>query len=121
MSSQQSSRNHSAYSSTSSSYHAHVYASQATQASYNTNTWMTVIPIEDDDLTFGGKPLSDWYEEDRRRYSSESFEVPPEQQEARGRTRQRAYEPAPSSGHHHHHNNKHGHKKHHHAKKSDNK
>lgn len=27
------------------------------------------IEIDDDDLTFGGKPLSKWYEEDRRRLS----------------------------------------------------
>ncbi len=31
--------------------------------------WMTATMIEDDDLTFGGKPLSTLYEEDRRRYS----------------------------------------------------
>lgn len=103
MSSQQSSRNHS-HSSTTSSYY---YYAQTTQP-----TWMTVIPIEDDDLTFGGKPLSDWYEEDRRRYSPETEAVMPEQ-EARGRTRKRTCEPAPA----HHHG---GHHKHHH-KKSDKK
>lgn len=91
-------------------------ASQQTSrnSSYSTTTvsyrYMTVIPIEDDDLTFGGKPLSDWHEEDRYRYSSESAD------EMRGRTRQRPHEPAPV-GHHGHH--KHGHK--HHSKKSDKK
>lgn len=115
MSSQQSSRG-SAYSSTASSpyQHAYYYHDAPPQA-----TWMKVIPIEDDELTFGGKPLSDWHEEDLRRYSSSSFDS----DEHRGRTRQRAYyEPASgstsghtSSGHHH----KHGHK--HHHKKSDKK
>lgn len=122
MSSQQSSRG-SAYSSTASSpyQHASYYYDVPAQA-----TWMKVIPIEDDELTFGGKPLSDWHEEDLRRYSSSSFDS---HDEHRGRTRQRAYyEPtsaatsgaAPtSSGHHHHHKHGHGHK--HHHKKSDKK
>lgn len=117
MSSQQSSRNHShssTVSAASSSYYYYYAQTTTTQP-----TWMTVIPIEDDDLTFGGKPLSDWYEEDRRRYSPETEAVMPEAQvhEARGRTRQRAAcEPAPAhhhGGHHHH--------KHHHHKTSDKK
>lgn len=33
--------------------------------------WMMATVIEDDDLTFGGKPLSAWYEEERRRQSAE--------------------------------------------------
>lgn len=82
---------------------------------------MKVIPIEDDELTFGGKPLSDWHEEDLSRYSSSSFDS---HDEHRGRTRQRAYyEPTSgsssghtSSGHH-----KHGHGHKHHHKKSDKK
>ncbi|KAJ4415730.1 hypothetical protein N0V82_007159 [Gnomoniopsis sp. IMI 355080] len=90
MASQQTSRN-SSYATT----------AAATTVSYR---YMTVIPIEDDDLTFGGKPLSDWHEEDRYRYSSESAD------EMRGRTRSRPHE----SSHH-----KHGHK--HHHKKSDKK
>lgn len=94
-------------------YHYDAYAAQASQAA---SQWMKVIPIEDDDLTFGGKPLSDWYEEDRRRYSSSSLESPDEAQQ-RGRTRQRAYhEPAPTS--HGHSKHGHGHK---HHKKSDKK
>lgn len=96
MTSQQSSRNN-PYSAT---------AAAATTVSYR---YMTVIPIEDDDLTFGGKPLSDWHEEDRYRYSSESAD------EMRGRTRSRPHEHSSSSHHHH----KHGHK--HHHKKSDKK
>ncbi len=34
-----------------------------------TQRWMTAILIDDDDLTFGGKPLRDLHEEDRRRSS----------------------------------------------------
>ncbi|KAG6007600.1 hypothetical protein E4U21_005798 [Claviceps maximensis] len=32
--------------------------------------WMQPIDIDDEDLMFGGKSLSAWYEEDRRRLSS---------------------------------------------------
>ncbi|KAI3395958.1 hypothetical protein diail_597 [Diaporthe ilicicola] len=126
MSSQQSSRGSaysgSAYSSTASSPYQHAYYYDAPAQA----TWMKVIPIEDDELTFGGKPLSDWHEEDLRRYSSSSFDS--SHDEHRGRTRQRAYyEPtshaasggaAPTSSGHHH---KHGHGHKHHHKKSDKK
>lgn len=95
-SSQQSSRNSS-------------YSTTAT-ASYR---YMTVIQIEDDDLTFGGKPLSDWHEDHRYRYSSTTNASSDD--ELRGRTRQRPHEIASSSGGSH----KHGHK--HHSKKSDKK
>ncbi|KAG6354631.1 hypothetical protein INS49_004649 [Diaporthe citri] len=121
MSSQQSSRG-SAYSSTASSPYQHAYYYDAPAQA----TWMKVIPIEDDELTFGGKPLSDWHEEDLRRYSSSSFDS---HDEHRGRTRQRAsyYEPTsapgsgsgPTSSGGHHHKHGHGHK--HHHKKSDKK
>lgn len=121
MSSQQSSRG-SAYSSTASSPYQHAYYYDAPAQA----TWMKVIPIEDDELTFGGKPLSDWHEEDLRRYSSSSFDS---HDEHRGRTRQRSYYyeptsapgsgsgPTSSGGHHH----KHGHGHKHHHKKSDKK
>ncbi len=56
--------------------------------------WVMATIIEDDDLTFGGKPLSTWYEEDRRRYSlgeesapSPRFEEDTEEEERRGRQR----------------------------------
>ncbi len=63
--------------------------------------WMVAtISIDDDDLTFGGKPLSTLYEEDRRRYSvgEESLPSSPspsshgsseedEEEERRGRQR----------------------------------
>ncbi|KAH7149070.1 hypothetical protein B0J13DRAFT_620972 [Dactylonectria estremocensis] len=38
----------------------------------NAYTWVQPTIIEDDDLTFGGKSLSTWYEEERRRLSSGS-------------------------------------------------
>ncbi|KAF4966348.1 hypothetical protein FSARC_5976 [Fusarium sarcochroum] len=46
--------------------------------------WVQPTIIEDEDLTFGGKALSTWYEEDRRRHSSGSDE-----EERRGRERVR--------------------------------
>ncbi|KAL7921386.1 hypothetical protein ACQKWADRAFT_295627 [Trichoderma austrokoningii] len=36
----------------------------------NSHTWIQPIIIEDEDLMFGGKSLSTWYEEDRSRLSS---------------------------------------------------
>ncbi|KFH40773.1 hypothetical protein ACRE_085220 [Hapsidospora chrysogenum ATCC 11550] len=36
--------------------------------------WVQPTVIDDDDLTFGGKSLSTWYEEDRRRLSSGDME-----------------------------------------------
>lgn len=47
---------------------------------------MIATVIEDDDLTFGGKPLSAWYEEDRRRLSNSGKD----EEERRGRQRERA-------------------------------
>lgn len=83
-------------------------AAAAATASYR---YMTVIPIEDDDLTFGGKALSDWHEEDRYRYGSSEDEM-------RGRTRHRPYEAASSSSGS---SSGGGHKHKHHHKKSDKK
>ena len=58
------------------------------QATY---PWMMATMIEDDDLQFGGKPLSTWYEEDRRRYSLGEDSAPStgfaEEEERRGRQR----------------------------------
>ncbi|WAO84622.1 Hypothetical protein NCS54_00184200 [Fusarium falciforme] len=48
-------------------------------------TWVQPTIIEDEDLTFGGKALSTWYEEERRRLSSGSDE---EERRGRERTRQ---------------------------------
>lgn len=48
------------------------------------HAWVQPTVIEDDDLTFGGKSLSAWYEEDRRRFSHSDGE-----EERRGRERVR--------------------------------
>ncbi|KAL8288453.1 hypothetical protein RB597_000523 [Gaeumannomyces tritici] len=68
--------------------------------------WLMATPIDDDDLTFGGKSLSTWYEEDRRRFSlgdesSRTMESD-EEEESRGRQRVRAHYDAPSTSHRHH-------------------
>ncbi|CAF3521571.1 hypothetical protein SNK03_003897 [Fusarium graminearum] len=49
--------------------------------------WVQPTIIEDEDLTFGGKSLSAWYEEDRRRHSSGSNSS--DEEERRGRERVR--------------------------------
>jgi hypothetical protein len=49
--------------------------------------------IEDEDLTFGGKSLSAWYEEDRRRFSHSD-----EEEERRGRERVRRQYPEKKHG-----------------------
>jgi hypothetical protein len=48
--------------------------------------WIEPITIDDDDLTFGGKPLSTLYEEERQRLSSGSSS---DEEERRGRQRVR--------------------------------
>jgi hypothetical protein len=70
-------------------------------------SWVMATVIEDDDLMFGGKPLCDWYEEDRRALSSCIDE-----QQTRGRTRERAH----IESHHHdkpHHQHQPKHERHH--------
>lgn len=119
MSAQQSSRS-SAYSSTASSPHQYFHYVYDAPAQAQ-EQWMKVIPIEDDELTFGGKSLSDWHEEDLRRYSGSSFDS---DEQRRGRTRNRScYEPAATmtaakttAGHHGHAHayHKYGHAHHHH-------
>ncbi|KAL2270682.1 hypothetical protein VTJ83DRAFT_53 [Remersonia thermophila] len=66
--------------------------------------WMVATVIEDDDLMFGGKPLCAWYEEDRRRLSSESIV---DEEETRGRQRERVRidTHAHHKSHRHHHRN----------------
>ncbi|CAJ2510604.1 Uu.00g062290.m01.CDS01 [Anthostomella pinea] len=68
------------------------------------HSWMEPIVIDDDDLMFGGKSLSAWYEEERQPVSY------PAEEERRGRQRVRQ---------HHSHSHKHHHHHHHHAKPSD--
>lgn len=50
-------------------------------------TWVQPTVIEDDDLTFGGKSLSAWYEEERRRLSSGSGSDDGEERRGRERVR----------------------------------
>ncbi|RFU74692.1 hypothetical protein TARUN_7562 [Trichoderma arundinaceum] len=65
----------------------------------NAHTWIQPIIIEDEDLMFGGKSLSAWYEEDRSRLSSSSSsnssddgnQSPEEEEERRGRERTRRH------------------------------
>jgi len=56
--------------------------------------WMQPIEIDDEDLMFGGKSLSAWYEEERQ------TPAVPVEEERRGRQRVRSHH---SSSHHHHH------------------
>jgi len=81
----------------------HIADPSAREIDLGSHPWMVATVIEDDDLTFGGKPLSAWYEEDRRRLSSSD---PDEEEERRGRQRERA---RIDSHHHHHHHHQHHH------------
>jgi len=72
----------------------HIADPSAREVDLGSHPWMIATVIEDDDLTFGGKPLSTWYEEDRRRLSTGD-----EEEERRGRQRERVR----VSSHHHHH------------------
>jgi hypothetical protein len=56
----------------------------AMEIELNSHAWVQPIIIEDEDLQFGGKALSAWYEEERKRLSSYSDE-----EERRGRQRVR--------------------------------
>lgn len=68
------------------------------------HSWMVATVIEDDDLMFGGKPLSTWYEEDRRRLSNGHDE-----EETRGRQRERVRVDSHHQHHHHTHHTQHQH------------
>ncbi|KAI0397189.1 hypothetical protein F5Y17DRAFT_13481 [Xylariaceae sp. FL0594] len=70
--------------------------------------WMEPIVINDEDLTWGGKSLSAWYEEERQ---SADFVMEEEQEEHRGRQRIRQHHPHQR---HQHHQNHHHHHPHHH-------
>ncbi|KAI0545359.1 hypothetical protein F4679DRAFT_588568 [Xylaria curta] len=67
--------------------------------------WMEPIVIDDEDLMFGGKSLSAWYEEERQ---SLNYPIEEEQEERRGRQRIR------QQHHYHHHHQHHEHHHHHH-------
>ena len=77
----------------------HVSDSAATEVELGNHQWMVATVIEDDDLMFGGKPLSTWYEEERTRHSTGHFE----EEEKRGRARERVYYHDSDHKHHHHH------------------
>lgn len=66
-----------------SSHHHHHHSSRT-----HSGQWVQATDIDDGDLTFGGKSLSEWYEEDRRRFSQGSSDDDSEQ-ERRGRERER--------------------------------
>lgn len=72
----------------------------ASEVDASATSWVQPTAIDDDDLTFGGKPLSTWYEEDRRRLSSsgETDESASGGDERRGRERVRSY-PHGEKGH----------------------
>jgi hypothetical protein len=70
----------------------------APQIDLSSHSWIQATVIEDEDIMFGGKALSTWYEEERRRLSSSSLE-----EERRGRQRVRAsYSSHHPHGHHGH-------------------
>ncbi|KAH6603775.1 hypothetical protein Trco_007221 [Trichoderma cornu-damae] len=78
----------------------------ARELDLNSHTWIQPIIIEDEDLMFGGKTLSAWYEEDRSRLSSSSSsssssvssddgnQSHEEEEERRGRERTRRHHDA---------------------------
>ncbi|KAK4209817.1 hypothetical protein QBC37DRAFT_293788 [Rhypophila decipiens] len=99
-----------------------LYMAESTDSEIDLDSasWMVTTVIEDDDLMFGGKPLSAWYEEDRRRLSTGDEE----EEEPRGRQRERVRVETVTHHHHYHHHhhtdgNRHQHQHHvqHHAKK----
>ncbi|TLS23363.1 uncharacterized protein PpBr36_06191 [Pyricularia pennisetigena] len=101
----------SANSSTVSMHHYYYYQTPSHQMP-EPEAWLMATPIDDDDLTFGGKPLSAWYEEDRRRFSlgedsSRTLESDEDEEEERGRQRVRAHYDAPSPSHRQHHKAQH--------------
>jgi hypothetical protein len=64
----------------------HAIDPTAREMELNSQAWVQPIIIEDEDLQFGGKSLSTWYEEERKRLSSYSDE-----EERRGRQRHRKH------------------------------
>jgi hypothetical protein len=67
----------------------------AGEVDLNAHAWVQPTVIEDDDLTFGGKSLSAWYEEERRRLSCGASS----DEERRGRERVRRYRQTSKSSH----------------------
>lgn len=59
----------------------------ASEVDASATSWVQPTVIDDDDLTFGGKPLSAWYEEDRRRLSSSGTDDGEDERRGRERVR----------------------------------
>ncbi|KAL7954123.1 hypothetical protein V8C34DRAFT_308606 [Trichoderma compactum] len=78
-------------------YHLQPMEPSAHELDLNAQAWIQpIIIIEDEDLMFGGKPLSAWYEEDRSRITSSNSsddgnQSPYEEEERRGRERTRRH------------------------------
>ncbi|KAI3329753.1 hypothetical protein F4824DRAFT_505830 [Ustulina deusta] len=75
---------------------------------HSSHAWMEPIVIDDEDLMFGGKSLSAWYEEERQ---SLGYPIDEENEERRGRQRMRQQH---HHQHHHQHHQHHEHRHHHH-------
>ncbi|KAK2592633.1 hypothetical protein QQS21_009660 [Conoideocrella luteorostrata] len=73
----------------------------AREVDRDSHTWVQPIDIDDEDLMFGGKSLSTWYEEDRRRLSSggsdDGRNEHSQDEERRGRERVRRHHGASKS------------------------
>ncbi|KAI0966081.1 hypothetical protein F4678DRAFT_466872 [Xylaria arbuscula] len=82
---------------------------------HGSHAWMEPIVIDDDDLMFGGKSLSTWYEEERQ---SLSYPIEDEHEERRGRQRMRQQYSHRHHHHHQHHEHRHHHHPHHHMTSS---
>jgi hypothetical protein len=65
--------------------HQYYHLDAGKEMSVESYQWIEPISIDDDDLMFGGKSLSTWYEEDRSRLSG----VYSDEEERRGRQRVR--------------------------------
>ncbi|KAG5922962.1 hypothetical protein E4U42_005078 [Claviceps africana] len=75
----------------------------AREVDLNSYSWVQPIDIDDEDLMFGGKSLSAWYEEDRRRLSSggsdDGCHQGHHEEKPRGRERERRHHGASSKAH----------------------
>lgn len=71
------------------------YGSSAHEIDVTAYTWVQPVMIDDEDLTFGGKALSTWYEEERTRLSHGSDDG----EERRGRERVRRQYPSSGKSH----------------------
>lgn len=80
----------------------HSLDSSAREVDLSCHSWVQPIVIDDEDLMFGGKSLSAWYEEDRRRLSSGSDDGRADHsqdEERRGRERVRRHREGGAKSH----------------------